>query len=159
MKPFVAGLHQVVVQEREVDRHRQRHDHPEEEQRDGRRISAGSDGATCRLRLVREVSVTAAETRSRRSRRGLLDVAGLASSRARRRSVPPSGPASTATSGKRRAQLLADGDADGLELRDGGVLHADIRHGLASGAFGFAESIAFISASRTERPSDTRRSA
>src|SRR4051812_4827968 len=62
--------------------------------------------------------------------RGLLDVAGplhLALHRFLRRSergIDGGG------AGECRRELLADGGAEALELRDRGVLHADIRHRL-----------------------------
>jgi hypothetical protein len=40
-----ARLHQVVVDDREVEGHRQRHDHPEEERTDGRRQQQPGDGS------------------------------------------------------------------------------------------------------------------
>ena len=57
-----SGVEQAVVQRRKIDRHRQRDDHPDEQQCDGRRQQSPSENL-CLLRCHRRLRVSLRETR------------------------------------------------------------------------------------------------
>ena len=117
MKSVLARLHQVVVDEREVDRHHQRHDHPEEERDHGRRHQRpGQESVHGGLEAVRrsraraerpaasqgcvrgrQPSLGEHRARGRAAAGGSTCSSRPSSSRARPRSARSSAPASTVT--------------------------------------------------------------